>query len=217
MQWLRVYINEHYADEINVVMGDDDDDAIDGASIAGSDMLASIDLAGRAMLASTDEGGALLEQNEGLATEASGWNVPRAAYNSPDGLRDRRRRTTTIAEVAEDLSPPYTDALQNSLAEDAVEDVGGEDVPPTPRARARAESSVPPSPSRALRPAPALVAPLPDALAQSDAVQQLQAQLDSLKRQSGPDPTSRQSRAELIAQARAAGSRKQVAQRNMYL
>ena len=93
MQWLRVYINNHYADEINVVMGDDDDDMIDGASLAGSDF------AGSAMVASADETGALVEQNVGLANTASGWDVPRAAYRSPGGLRGRSRRTTTLVST----------------------------------------------------------------------------------------------------------------------
>jgi hypothetical protein len=109
--------------------------------------------------------------------------------------------------VVEDVSPRAPTSQQNSLAEGTSDIVAGEGMPRSP---ARSDRSFPPTPTK---PSPAPAAATSD----QESVRQLQAQLEKLKRESGAAPTSRQSRAELIAQARAAGSRKHVSQRNMYL
>ena len=93
MQWLRVYINEEYANQINVETGDDDEEEEVGLLDDGS------------MAGSTDEREALLEQNEGHATKPSGWDVTRAAYRSPEGLVARRRRATTLVSTRFQLRP----------------------------------------------------------------------------------------------------------------
>ena len=101
--------------------------------------------------------------------------------------------------------------LADSLHDDAAAGAVPRSTPPPSPGRRPGVPRTPVPSDRSMLPPPGLSQPMDE-----DALRELQAQLQALKR-SGPDLTSRQSRAELIAQARAAGARKHVAQRNMYL
>ena len=106
------------------------------------------------------------------------------------------------------------DSLHDDAAAGAVPRSTAPEVRSTPPPSPGQRPAVPRSPApsaRSMLPPAALPQPTDD-----DALLELQAQLQELKR-SGPDMTPRQSRAQLIAQARLAGARKQVAHRNMYL
>lgn len=94
MQWLKVYINEHYANEINVVT-----DVEEPAQAAGDFMDLVDDENQASMTRSDDEARALLDHGKGSAGSPSHWDAAREAYKSPQGLSGRRRRATTVVSV----------------------------------------------------------------------------------------------------------------------